>query len=162
MEVVDVVLDEYAGLEEFAKQEAIFKRQEEDQKKEEKLLKDVEKAIAKEAEKKVKAVARVVAKEIQKKEKKGIHTAPALEVHVSLVDNTSVVQGPPTMGRILASPYTSLIAKGLTRGPLPKVEEDVVIVAIKELIINTTVKAILSGMNGLAPTNYTLILEFSQ
>jgi len=66
MEFADVVLEEYAGLEECAKQRAIFKRQEEDWKKEKKLVKDAKKATTREEEKKLKVTAKAIEKETQK------------------------------------------------------------------------------------------------
>ena len=66
MDVVDVLLDEYAGLEQLAKDKAILKHQEEDRKEKEKLIADIEKVATKKAEKKLKADRRATEKEAQK------------------------------------------------------------------------------------------------
>lgn len=133
---IDVVLDDYAGLEESAKQKTILKRYEEDRKKHEKLIVDVEKAAEKEAEKKL----RMARKAAEKKAKKSKGKTPSIvEVPDSSVDNTSTFHAPSRVGRIHASLYSSLTEEVITYGPLPTTGEEISPHPIGELILNMTI-----------------------
>lgn len=151
----DVVADEFAGLEEPAKEMAIRKRQEENQKMKEKITREAEKAAAKEEEKRKKAVA----KEERRRSKQGKSSKPNVEAPASSVCNLSAMEDSPGNDLVPPSPYALLSEETQTRGPLRSLpcapRSDV-----RKLILNTSMEAVLANMNGPPPTEYQRILNF--
>lgn len=148
----DVVLDDYAGLEESAKQKAILKRQEEGWKKEEKLVVDAEKAASKEMERKLRLARRVSEKEAQKsKGKKAALPPPSTEV-----------QSSPQSSGLSSSPYSSLTLELITYRPLLSSGEDISLISVAELILHKSVEAVLDSMGGSVPSNYSRMINFYQ